>query len=305
MIVSASYRTDIPAFYAAWFQARLQAGYCMVSNPYGGRPSRVSLRDGVDGYVFWTRNIGPFLPALDTVRRSGLPFVVQYTITNYPKALETSVIPADRSVAMIRRLAGDYGGRAVVWRYDPILVSDLTPPEWHVANFARLAARLEGAVDEVVVSFAQIYRKTARHLAAAARAHRFAWRDPPMEERCRAVERLAVIAGAHGMRLTLCTQPDLAAAVPAAAPAACIDAGRLSDLAGRPIAARIKGNRPGCLCAESRDIGDYDTCPHGCVYCYAVASRPLAKARFQAHDPDGEFLAGPPVGSNVIPSKSE
>jgi hypothetical protein len=288
MIVSASYRTDIPAFYGEWFLNRFRAGFCRVTNPYGGKPSLVPLREGVDGYVFWTRHIGPFLPALAEVRRAGLPFVVQYTVTGYPRALETSVLPADRSVALIRRLADEYGRHAVVWRYDPILVSDLTPPEWHVKTFESLARRLEGAVDEVVVSFAQIYRKTLRNLAAAARLHRFAWNDPEIEEKRRAIARLAGIARSHGMALTLCTQPELAGVD--AGPARCIDAMRLGDVAGRPVAAKTKGNRPGCLCAESRDIGDYDSCPHGCVYCYAVGSRPLAKRRIQGHDPQDEFL---------------
>jgi DNA repair photolyase len=55
----------------------------------------------------------------------------------------------------------------------------------------------------------------------------------------------------------------------------------------------VKGNRPECACHESRDIGEYDTCPHGCVYCYAVRTRALARRRFQQHDPEGEFLCTP------------
>ena len=90
------------------------------------------------------------------------------------------------------------------------------------------------------------------------------------------------------MTLRLCTQPDLVQDGVAAA--RCIDAVRLADLAERPFTAKTKGNRPGCLCAESRDIGAYDSCPQGCVYCYAVNNRGLAKRRRQAHDPDGEFL---------------
>ena len=96
MIVSASYRTDIPAFYADWFVGRLSAGYCRVANPYGGGDYVVSLAPGeVDGFVFWTRNLRPLMPALGAVRRVA-PFVVQFTITLYPRALETSVIAADQ-----------------------------------------------------------------------------------------------------------------------------------------------------------------------------------------------------------------
>ncbi len=299
MIVSASYRTDIPAFYADWFACRLEAGFCRVVNPYGGPDTTVPLAGpGVDGFVFWTRNAAPFRDALDAVvRHHRKPFVVQFTVLGYPRVLDRAVIVAERAVAQIRDLAAQYGPRAVVWRYDPIVIADPTPPEWHCANLARLAAALAGAVDEVVVSFAQMYRKTARNLGDAARQHGFAWRDPPVEQRRALLAELAPVAAAHGMALTLCTQPALE--VPGTAPSRCVDAGRLSAVAAglglgsEPIAARTRGNRPGCLCAESRDIGAYDTCPHGCVYCYAVAGREAARRAWQSHDPAGEYLLPP------------
>jgi hypothetical protein len=290
MIVSASYRTDIPAFYADWFRRRLAEGCCDVANPYGGPAYRVALAPpDCDGFVFWTRNIAPFEAALGEVAAHGLPFVLQYTITGYPRALETSVSDAERSVGLVRRLADAYGPRAVVWRYDPVLLTSLTPPAWHRETFARLAAALAGAVDEVVLSFAQIYAKTKANLDRAARRHGFTWEDPDDAVKRSILSGLAALAAGHGMRATLCSQPDLLG--PGLAPARCIDAGRLSDVAGRPIAARTKGNRPGCLCAESRDIGAYDTCPHGCAYCYAVRRPDLAKRNYRGHDPNAPMLA--------------
>ncbi|HSV29394.1 MAG TPA: DUF1848 domain-containing protein [Candidatus Omnitrophota bacterium] len=293
MIVSASYRTDIPAFYGDWFLNRFTAGYAKVRNPYGGPVSTVPLHQGVDGFVFWTRNAAPFRPALRAVRRAGIPFVVTYTVTGYPRALEISVIEADKAVADIRALADEFGPRAVVWRYDPILLSSLTPADFHLEIFARLAGALAGAVDEATLSFANIYRKTARNLAAAARAHGFDWWDPPAEDKRALAARLGELAASHGMRATICSQADYTVA--GTSPAACIDARRLEDVAAgwgvpRTVTARRKGNRPGCECFESRDIGDYDTCPHGCTYCYAVGSRALAKRRYQAHDPTAESL---------------
>jgi len=296
MIVSASYRTDIPAFYAAWFVNRFRAGFAKVVNPYGRQVSSVPLRAGVDGFVFWTRNAEPFLPALAEVRAAGIPFIVHYTVTGYPRALETSVVEAARAVDTIRRLAGAYGPRAVVWRYDPIVFSSLTPEGFHRDGFARLADALAGAVDECVTSFANIYRKTARNLAAAARAHGFTWWDPPADVKRALAADLAALAAERGLRLTVCSQE--AYTVDGTDGAACVDARRLEDVARlwgapRPVRAKLKGNRPGCLCFESRDIGEYDTCPHGCTYCYAVNSRPLARRRFHAHDPAGEFLFSP------------
>jgi hypothetical protein len=292
MIISASYKTDIPAFYGEWFRARLRAGYCLMRNPHSGQVSRVSLRrEDVDGFVFWTKNLGPFIPTLAEVHRRGYPFIVQYTITGYPRALETAVVDADRAVDHLRLVAETYGPRAAVWRYDPILFSSLTPPEAHLAAFGRLTERLRGATDEVVVSFAQVYYKTRKNTDAAARAHGFTWRDPADNEKRALLSRFVEIARANGMQLTVCSQNHLL--VPGAQPARCVDATRLADIAGHPIGAPLKGNRPDCGCHQSRDIGEYDTCPHGCVYCYATQTRDLAKTRYRQHDPAGEFLFPP------------
>jgi hypothetical protein len=133
------------------------------------------------------------------------------------------------------------------------------------------------------------YRKTSRNLDRAARRFGFAWRDPPLAEKQDLLARLAAIAAEHGLVPTLCSQPELL--VPGLSEARCIDAERLADVGQSPVMARENGNRPGCRCALSRDIGAYDTCPHGCVYCYAVADRDRALARFRAHDPAGESLA--------------
>ncbi len=292
MIVSASYRTDIPALYGRWFMARLAAGFVRAANPYGGPAYTVSLMpQAVDGFVFWTKNAAPFRAALEEIRRRGYPFVVQHGLTAYPRSIEAAAPPAGRAVGEMRRLALRFGRRCLVWRYDPILFTSKTGPDWHLTNFGRLAAALAGTADEATVSFAQIYRKTWTNLTAAAGRHGFAWHDPPAEVKRRFIAQLAAIAAEHGFALTLCAQPELL--VPGVAPARCIDALRLSDVAGRPIAARTKGNRPGCLCAQSRDIGAYHSCTLGCVYCYAVRDPAAAKARRRAHDPSGEFLIPP------------
>jgi hypothetical protein len=289
VIVSASYRTDIPAFYARWFLRRLEAGSCRVANPYGGRTHEVSLRPGeVDGFVFWTRNIGKLLPELDAVRRVA-PFVVQFTVTGYKRTLEASVIAPDEAVAQLRALRRRFGPRTAVWRYDPIVLAGDLDAAAHVAGFTRLAGLLSGAVDEVVLSVMHPYRKTRRNLDRAAARHGFVWHDPPPDEKRDLLRRLGAIAHEHGIAPSLCSQPDLL--VPGLGEASCIDAARLEDVGQRPIAVRERGNRPGCRCAESRDIGAYDTCPHGCVYCYAVADRDRAAANYRCHDPDAPLLS--------------
>jgi hypothetical protein len=289
VIVSASYRTDIPAFYARWFLGRLDAGFARVANPYGGGAYEVSLRPGdVDGFVFWTRNMRPLMAELDRVWQLA-PFTVQFTVTGYPRSLENSVIAVAEAVDQLRELRRRFGARGAVWRYDPIVMTSELDAAAHMRNFTALASALAGTVDEVVLSFAHPYRKTSRNLDRAGERHGFQWHDPPAEEKRTLLAGLASIAGDAGMQATLCTQPDLL--VPGIGEARCIDAARLSDVAQTPISARESGNRPGCRCALSRDIGAYDTCPHGCVYCYAVADRDRAVARYRAHDPESESLS--------------
>lgn len=278
MIISASYRSDIPAFHGDWFLEALAAGEVAVANPYSQRPYLVDLRpDAVDGYVFWTRNARPFARALSAVAAQGKPFVVQYTILGYPRAIDTNVIDQRLAIENARAIAAAYGRRVVVWRYDPILLTPETEADWHRANFTRLADALAGIADEVVVSFAQLYAKSVRNLAKAG----IAWRVPELAEQAGLIADLGAIAAERGIALSLCTQPDLAGASGVAA-ARCVDAARLADIAGRPIAAATRGNRPGCLCAQSRDIGAYDSCVHGCRYCYAVADHEAVQRRLRA-----------------------
>ncbi|MGH2486939.1 MAG: DUF1848 domain-containing protein, partial [Ktedonobacterales bacterium] len=309
MIISASYKTDIATFYGEWFMNRLRAGSCQMVNPYGRQVYTVNLkrkldddgREGVDGFVFWTKNIGPFMRHLPEIRRLGYPFVVQHTINGYPRQLESRVVNYDRAVANMLALAREYGPKVAVWRYDPILISSLTSPEWHRENFARLANGLRGATDEVVISFAQVYKKAERNMDLAANRARpsFTWRehkafaydDERLDKAHALVRDLAESADANGMRLTVCSQVRFH--VDGVGPAHCIEAERLEEIAGTAIRAKVKGNRSECACSASRDIGDYDTCPHGCVYCYAVTDRNKALGRYRQHDPASEFLFTP------------
>ncbi|MDF1735358.1 MAG: DUF1848 domain-containing protein [Minwuia sp.] len=266
MIISASYRSDIPAFHGKWFQDRLRAGHVDVPNPYGRKPWRVSLRPGdVDAFVFWTRNTRPFRDGLDAARKVA-PFMVTYTVTGYPAVLERGVPPVDHAVREIAWLARTFGPRAVVWRYDPVIWSDLTPPAFHRRNFMQLAEHLAPHVDEVTLSAATLYAKTTRNLKRL--APQVVVEDPESDMKRELLAGLGRIAVDHGLKPTLCSQPHLLTDPLRAA--ACIDVARLSDIAGTVIGARQKGNRPGCACAESRDIGRYDSCAHGCAYCYAV-----------------------------------
>jgi hypothetical protein len=292
MIISASYKTDIPTFYGEWFMNRLRAGHCKMLNPYNRKAIRVSLKlEDVDGIVFWTKNVGPFLKFLPEIRERGFPFMVQHTINGYPRALEHSVVDAASSIRSVQKIADDFGPDVCLWRYDTVVISSLTPVEFHLEQFERLASSLKGAVNEVVVSFMQLYTKTVRNLDHAGKEYSFTWRDPSADEKRSLAKKLVEIAGRFGIRLSICSQRELL--VEGAFDARCVDADRLGRIAGGRISTKLKGNRKECGCFASRDIGEYDTCPHGCVYCYAVRNQELALARYRKHNPELEFLFEP------------
>lgn len=300
MIISASYKTDIPAFYGEWFMNRLHEGYCHMINPYGRQIYRISLqREDVDGFVFWTKNVGPFLKYLPELQQRGYPFIVQHTINGYPRELEARVLDYEQTIAHMRQIANTYGLNRLVWRYDPIIFSSLTPVAWHRENFATLAQKLEGVTDEVVISFAQIYRKTLRNMEVSAQEHHFSWDEHKdetfvLQTGRTLVAEFAHIARLHGMRVKICSQKAfLVEGV--VEEARCVDAERLERITQTPIRDKTKqkGNRKECGCFASKDIGEYDTCPHGCVYCYAVQNRDLALNRYKAHDPTSPFLFPP------------
>jgi hypothetical protein len=291
VIISASVRTDIPAFYARWFQNRLAAGWCEAINPYNQKTRRVPLwPPDVEGYVFWTKNLQPFREALLAVHELGVPFVVHYTINDYPRLLEPSVPPTGRSVDEALRLARTFGAERLVWRYDPVIFVPERDAGEHVRRFEALARALCGATDEVVVSAVHLYAKTRRRLEALRRRHpTFAYRVPTVEEARALLSEFQGIARAYGMTLRVCAQPEILP--PAAETARCIDPDRLSRIAGRTLVVPPGGTRPACRCARAVDIGWYDTCPHGCVYCYAVDNAQRAKDAYRRHDADRAALA--------------
>ncbi len=280
MILSASRRTDIPAWHADWLLEGLRRGWIETSNPF--RPtqlSRVSLRrDDVDAMVFWTRDVRPLLPHLQGPELAPVRSLFLYTITGYGPDLEPGVPPPEVAVGALRELSSRVGARRVIWRYDPVILGEgVLSPQAHRARFEALAAALSGSTTRVVISLLDWYRKTSRALAP----HR-AGRRPPTVRPCDAddpelldlVRDLCDLAYAQGIEAVGCCEPEWArhGVLPAGA---CIDAALLDALWGlAPSQPRDRGQRAACRCAPSRDIGRYDTCEGGCRYCYATLARP-------------------------------
>lgn len=292
-IISASRRTDIPAFYMPWLMNRLRAGTASYPNPFSGVLQHVSLRpEDVHSIVFWSKDYAPFLPYLDTLQKLGYRSVYHYTITGAGGKLEPCVPPWNQSVAVARELARCTSPRHVLWRFDPLLLTAQVGAEDLCERFGQIAESLSGATQRCYFSFAQFYGKVATRLEQAG----IAAYDPPLEAKLALVEKMSEVAAGYGITLYACCQDALVGGK--VKKAHCVDGDLLAELfPERPHVTRIQPTREGCGCMASRDIGVYDTCPHGCLYCYANRQHNRAVARYRAHDPQSETLwSRPPPG---------
>jgi len=286
MIVSVSRRTDIPALYGEWFLNRVREGCALVRNPMNRRQvGRIRLTpDAVEAFVFWTKNPQPFLPAVPLLEN--YPSYYQVTVTPYGREVERNVPDTLQVVASFIRLAGLIGRERMVWRYDPILMSDRYTAEFHRRAFRELAGRLHPYTGKVFISFLDEYAKTKRNTKALGVV------QPGAAERRELAAGLAETAAEFGLRISACCEPEdySGCGVPAGS---CVDAQLLGRLLGRELsAARDRNQRTGCLCYPSVDLGAYDTCTHQCLYCYASASFGVAERNRSAHDPAAPFLLG-------------
>ena len=279
VIVSASRRTDIPAFYVDWLINRLNAGYCLVKNPFN--PAQVKhvslLPQDVDGIVLWTKNAAPLLPKVSALDRYSYYF--QYTITPYHSDIEAGL--ADKKTTVIPaflQFADHIGAGRMIWRYDPIIITPRYSYNYHIAAFTRLCGLLAGRTEKCVISFAIAYKSVAKNLA---KIGHIILED---EEKLRLVADLLSIAKEYN--ITLC---------------ACCELPRLYELGVQPISCvdaslfgvntpRDKHQREGCNCAASVDIGAYNSCMNGCRYCYANHSEGKVRMNYTAHHADAEWL---------------
>lgn len=293
MIISASRRTDIPAFYANWFINRVKDGYVLVRNPFNTRQlRRVSLRtQDVDAVVFWTRNGEPLIEHLPFLNSEGYRYYFQYTITGYPRTLEKSVPHPVRAIETFSKISDEIGPRRVVWRYDPVLISNFVGIDDHKRIFLKIASMLRGRTHRVVVSFADFYRKTEKNLRLV---QNLDYRDIVSDES--ALLDLSIymrqVANDHGMSIQSCAEKvDLSMA--GIAHGKCIDDQLLESEFGLQLnLEKDRGQREECGCVKSVDIGQYNTCAHGCAYCYATFNSQAVAKNKREHDQASACLVG-------------
>jgi hypothetical protein len=299
MVVSASRRTDIPAFHSAWFLERLRLGYCTVRNPFDARRERrVSLLPGdADCLVFWTRNPSPLVPGLPELDSRQIPYYFQITLTGYPRLLEPCADP-EGSLLAFRRLSDLIGPERTLWRYDPLLLAEPLVPgsspslgaDFHKRNFSRLISALSGATSRLTLSICDEYAAAGRRFAAVGmRLRPYAEAEGEYREILRF---MAEGARSEGIEALSCAEAVEMESL-GIGKGRCVDAPLMRRLWG--IEADEKkdpGQRADCLCARSVDIGAYDSCPAGCIYCYAYRSRQAVLRNLGGRGKDGEGLMG-------------
>ena len=279
IVLSASRRTDIPAFYMPWFMNRIAMGFFEVPHPFGGRTTLVpATADRVHTIVFWSKNFGPFLQCGhgDQLVRKGYHLFFNFTINAANPLLEPGVPGIEERLDQLARLCERFGPARIQWRFDPICHYRTPSGETghNARGFAAIARRAADlGITMCITSFVDLYRKVQRRCGNSP----LALFDPPMSDKVDRIMGMAAFLDTLGMSLRLCCEKPLLEALPAASGvrrASCIPNHRLAALHATDVSLRRDtGQRvaAGCGCRVSRDIGSYalHPCRHDCLFCYA------------------------------------
>ncbi len=287
MILSVSRRTDIPAFYSEWFINRLKEGFLYVRNPMNPRQiSRIELSPRtVDCIVFWTKNPANMLGRMEELR--DYAYYIQFTLTGYGGDMEPG-LPDKREtlIPLFKELSGRIGRHRVIWRYDPVLLSDRYTAEYHLRAFAQIAESLAPYTERAVISFVDLYAKTKRNTRG------LGVRAPGREEMLYLAGEMARISAERGLDIVSCAeQADLQGV--GVRHGSCIDRALIERILGcRLSGGKDRNQRRECGCLESVEVGAYHTCLNGCKYCYANFSDIRAREGAALYDAASPLLCG-------------
>lgn len=333
LIVSASRSTDIPAFYADWFFHRLKVGYSAWKNPFNGKESYVSYQN-TRFIVFWSKNPRPLMPHLGYLKERNIGCYIQYTLNDYEKErLERGVPPLAERIDTFKRLVEVLGKGRVIWRFDPMILTDKISVSDLLMKVQNIGDQLRGFTEKLVFSYADIlsYRKVKANLEKSHVLYH-EWEEEQMNEFARKLSEMnktrdwnfqlatcgeKIEISQYGILHNRCVDSDLIVRL-AWNDKQLMDfmkikienmpAPSLFDTIELPAGAILlpqnkffisthkkdAGQRQFCECMASKDIGEYDTCPHLCEYCYANTSKETAIQNWQYHksNPHSETITG-------------
>lgn len=279
MIISASRRTDIPAFYADWFYNRIKDGYVYVRNPMNiHQISKISLSpDVVDCIVFWTKNPKPMLTRIDELK--DYKYYFQFTLNSYAKDIEPNVPSKDKDVInTFLQLSKKIGSERIIWRYDPIFISGKYSLDYHIKYFEKLAQILKGNFNKCVISFVDIYKKNIKNFKEND------IREPSIEEIHRIAKSFSEISIKYDFKINTCAE-EIDLSMYGIGHGKCIDDKLIEQLCGCKLTInKDKNQRDICGCVDSIDIGMYNTCIHKCKYCYANYSMKVVEENYSKYN---------------------
>ena len=285
MIISAGMRTDIPAFFSDWFYNRIREGFVCVRNPY--YPEQVTRYllnpDVVDCIHFCTKNPQPMEARLDEIAQFRQYWSV--TITPYGRDIEPQVPDKAKVIASFQRISSKVGARAMSWRYDPIFITDKYNVDFHIQSFEKMAAQLSGYTEQCVISFIDLYTKTRRNFPLAKKVSQ--------ADQLMLGKAFAEIGQKYQIKIHSCCEGSTLAPF-GIDTSGCLTQSVLEHALGESlvIPKNKKSQRPECNCLLGSDIGAYNTCAHGCLYCYANFNQALVHENLAQHDPLSPFLIG-------------
>lgn len=335
VIVSASRSTDIPAFYVDWFFERLKHGYSAWINPFNGVTSYVSYSN-MRFIVFWSKNPKPLLKHLDYLTDRNIGCYIQYTLNDYEaEGLEKGVPPIAQRIETFRMLVDKLGKGRVIWRFDPMILTDEISIDDLLAKVMNIGDQLKDYTEKLVFSFADIapYRKVKSNLEKSGIRY-IDWDEISMNEFASKLSEMNRERGwnfklatcgekinieQYGIKHNRCIDDDLMIRfanhdkelmeflnvdikkIPPVSPSIFeefedrtqVPAGAIlltpDTYAVKQKNNKDNGQRQFCGCIVSKDIGQYNTCPHLCEYCYANTSKEVALANWKRYNKKTNF----------------
>ena len=300
MIISASRRTDIPSYYSDWFFNRIKEKYVYVRNPINIRQvSKINLSaEFVDCIVFWSKNPEPMIDKLNLLKN--YKYYFQFTLTSYGNDMEKN-IPSKREKIFnaFKKLSDEIESKKVIWRYDPIIITDKYTLDYHKKYFEKIAKTLSGYTEKCIISFMDIYSKVKRNMKEI----KFYDINKDTDSIIELSKHLSEVGKTYNIKIETCAE-EIELKDFGIGHAKCIDDKLISEIIGYDIKSKKdKNQRLPCGCVESFDIGAYNTCLSKCVYCYANYSESKIKETTKNYDKNSPILCDSILNSDKIIEK--
>jgi len=294
MIISASRRTDIPAYYSEWFFNRLKEKFACVRNPMNMRQiSKINLSpELVDCIVFWSKNPKPMIDRLqsNSTPLKNYNYYFQFTLNPYGPDVEARLPSKTDIIETFKRLSDMIGPQRVIWRYDPILINSKYSTAYHIDKFYEFASALKGYTEKATISFIDFYKKIADNIKLLEVV------EISTEEKNVITQNFSKIARNNNLSIDTCAE-DIDFSGYGITRARCIDDRLISKIVGHDLLIeKDKNQRRECGCVKSVDIGEYNSCSNGCAYCYANYSNKIVEENCKKHIQSSPLLIGD-VGS--------